>query len=1641
LKKKIVGIFFVTLMLFSTMTVILYSNNVKVEASDGEQQGNGVVNLDYNWVWEQAQEFANVIYKTDWSGEHDIPKGRSWATAGENYTIDNILEPNMNGTNTPCGLTEYKKLLIGSLPFPFRSRQYSSKIVVQNFGFSINNNSVLYRIVPKTEMFPLAVGVTGAGYTLTENYTFSNAAIKEVKLFLWEYIEDHLNVSCDVLNTENPIAGKVVVLNDNDLVPENQSSLVFVLNENPSCQQKIENITDADVVLIQNTTRGFTFQNATNMSCSIVKINGNNSNFTKVIAEIYNGSTYVVENVADEQTLVFSNFSNETCSPIQPWLGVIKRLAPSDPNAFTLFGGIGPYYDFFRLIIWENIYRWDPSCKGLVLSDFTDTHFMTHSVTDWNWFSGKWGAFGDRFWMPAFSVNKSIGSYLINNAQTAKVTGFIDQEYRQQTWTTPGVISHNVVAYRNISHSPNNAIAVISNRMDGQWGQTIGDSGVGGAIVLGIAKYFKDNNITPKYNLTFLFTTGEEYGFRGVQHFVDSHPNGTGTEEYNFVHFIGFDQLGFNYTNSTSKKISLEINTKNTTMQSIISAIAYQTNYLDRTHNLYNLTVNPAPVGGSEDKVWKENCSNTVLFGRDSAWDGYHRTGMNFQQGDSLNNIDRNDVNVTFELAWNVTKYFTVNPDCWFNNIAFSALDSPNDGDTLLDSIQTNFSICSILPSDRVRVDAFLFDSNDEEVASSYANYVISTQVITSHSITLFLPPTIAQGDYKLQLRLYNSTGWINKIVNIGGTPNVTRNSSYFYLYHPFGNPTPGPLHVSTEDMIRGSYFTANEYGTARNITAYVQANTSGTSVHSICLIYRKNDSRLIGRTLEINPATGATPLWRVYNFTTPYPVLEKNTEYVLVCWSNSLCNLYYDIIYEKLFGRYENLGYGPSPDPATWNGTDHQYYSIFCGYRNDTNPPWITNITGNPHTVGFGYNVTISADIMDNVSGVNTVTVNIGHPGGKTENDTMTHISGDTYQYVFNNTWLVGQYNYTIWATDNSNNTASSSRHHFHVSADATISIATLQDSYSHSEYINITDPPNPPENYTLVGRGLTWDEYYNAITGQNILEVSTGPINYQEDNGTWTPINNSISQLATDHPAYVYGYRTGNNRGLFGVYFKPNAQNEWPVAFMYNRTDDPTTNVIRSKLVGVGYVDPQSNWAYQYLQNVQSSQGQINGNTVTYPSVFTGTDVTWSYDNTELKEEITLNNATKTVLQNHPPSMYGLNNGSSYLVFITKLDHQNLDMYTTSGMLNGNVTISDTGVEFKDALGQFKCALPLGEAYELNNESVRQKLTYRIVHLNGNTYLLSGLKISDLNTMTFPVVIDPTLTVNSLSNDGYIYNSSTTYSTARNASSGTVDSSATYLSIGQKKVPGFPATYNIYRGFALFNTSTLPSNAYLDSAKLSLYKKDDYSTTDFMLTIQNGQPTYPHNPLQTGDYGKNHYSGNGGSLNTASFVNGRNNITLNNLSWINRNGITKLCLRSSRDINGTTPTGNEYVNVYSANAPLVGYVPKLIITYRNQSKIKNTGSTNIKGYLLIQVQFYNTSQGKWLVDNDTVNETTSRTINSGSQLALDTIFNGRIRASNLQHGTGTYRVYTAFRDPEGNILKTNTGSELKAWWQFSKT
>ena len=490
----------------------------------------------------------------------------------------------------------------------------------------------------------------------------------------------------------------------------------------------------------------------------------------------------------------------------------------------------------------------------------------------------------------------------------------------------------------------------------------------------------------------------------------------------------------------------------------------------------------------------------------------------------------------------------------------------------------------------------------------------------------------------------YEYTIWT---VDNANNSNISTSNS-FSVTRYFGKNIVGSLNQSILDTITGTIFTTHEKGIADNISVYIDPGNATADAHYRCMIYRHNDSTLMGITEQKNVSSGKG--WRTFNFSAPKPALLNNTEYVIACWSNnSTVKMCYsnangdenitDNGTSLLNGHYFEGMYNYTPESINFDH-ENRDYSITCRYTPDNTLPEIANVSASPNVVGFGYNVTITAEITDNISGVNIVKIILTSPDNTTSNFTMNNANRSIYTYMFTNSWRTGQYNYTVWAEDNTINTNSSTGYCFNVSVDATISIATLQNSYSSDDYINITDPPNPSENLTLVSRGLTWNEYYNLTSGSNVLEVSTGPINYQTDNGSWTPINTSFNTLTSNHPAYNYGYRIGNDRGLYGVYFKPNAQNDWPIAFTYNRSDDLTTNVIRSKLLGVGYVDPASNWAYKYLQNVQSSQGQSNSNSITYSDVFTGTDVTWSYGNTGLKEEITLSNVTKTVLQNHPPS-----------------------------------------------------------------------------------------------------------------------------------------------------------------------------------------------------------------------------------------------------------------------------------------------------------------------------------------------------------------------------------------------------------------
>ena len=162
---------------------------------------------------------------------------------------------------------------------------------------------------------------------------------------------------------------------------------------------------------------------------------------------------------------------------------------------------------------------------------------------------------------------------------------------------------------------------------------------------------------------------------------------------------------------------------------------------------------------------------------------------------------------------------------------------------------------------------------------------------------------------------------------------------------------------------------------------------------------------------------------------------------------------------------------------------------------------------------------------------------------------------------------------------------------------------------------------------------------------------------------------------------------------------------------------------------------------------------------------------------------------------------------------------------------------------------------------------------------------------------------------------NDDSIKATSGTYSTAHDAASGTITTGA-YMYIGQY----FAASvYGIERAFLQWDTSSISSAATIISATLRI-KVASFPAKDFNVVIKNGQPTYPHATLEVGDYNDDNYSGDGGSINTAGMINNTYYIiNITELSWITKEGTTKLALFGSNDINSVVPDATERLIIWS--------------------------------------------------------------------------------------------------------------------------
>ncbi|MBA7582090.1 hypothetical protein ES708_24010 [subsurface metagenome] len=151
----------------------------------------------------------------------------------------------------------------------------------------------------------------------------------------------------------------------------------------------------------------------------------------------------------------------------------------------------------------------------------------------------------------------------------------------------------------------------------------------------------------------------------------------------------------------------------------------------------------------------------------------------------------------------------------------------------------------------------------------------------------------------------------------------------------------------------------------------------------------------------------------------------------------------------------------------------------------------------------------------------------------------------------------------------------------------------------------------------------------------------------------------------------------------------------------------------------------------------------------------------------------------------------------------------------------------------------------------------------------------------------------------------------------------------------------------YYIYRAAFSFDTSGLDDNMVITNAYLTM-RATVNSTLSQSIILKNGMPTYPHIPIETGDYKLSHYSGNGGIADfTGVETNDIVTLTLNSSgrSWINKTGYSKFILVSANDNNRVAPTGPELAYIQIYYTPLPSTDLKLTVEYFISTGIPSVG------------------------------------------------------------------------------------------------
>lgn len=329
-------------------------------------------------------------------------------------------------------------------------------------------------------------------------------------------------------------------------------------------------------------------------------------------------------------------------------LPIIKFLSHfiSPLSRLLLFGPKMFIYNIERARWYNSL----PHCKGLIRYD--------NNMNTYNY--GSAGAS-----VPIIYINGTVGKKIMEDLKHASVDFYLNQTYNDS------VISYNVIGQLN-GTNPNKTV-IVDCLYDSWWCQGTADAAIGMAMVLGIAKYFVDNNIQPTYNIKFIGFGGEEIGVKGALYYEAAH------RDENITHVIDLNQICFW---QDGPRLTLNIICNKILFLREIWKVVEKTDYKEMTKDTADIKPVWLPFGApSNDQAFAifRPRVKTVCFLKDTGWLLHHRDGEGHNEGDVMKYFDWDDVNATGEIVLNITKYLTIEPEDQIASWEFIEMDTDNN--------------------------------------------------------------------------------------------------------------------------------------------------------------------------------------------------------------------------------------------------------------------------------------------------------------------------------------------------------------------------------------------------------------------------------------------------------------------------------------------------------------------------------------------------------------------------------------------------------------------------------------------------------------------------------------------------------------------------------------------------------------------------------------------------------------------------------------------------------------------------------------------------------------------------------------------------------------------------------------------------